>query len=79
VPQIVDRFHQALHDKLSEELAKRMAGLASGDAAVVTGETVTTGEKYAAKTAYIKALHDVIDACEEISAEQHGTQRREAE
>ena len=61
--QIIDPFHRALHAKLSQDLANRVAGLANG--------SVPNYEEYKAQVGYIAALNVVLDLCEELERDQY--------
>lgn len=67
-----DPFYRALVPQLQEEVANRMATLASGGAAHTATDAATTGEKYAAQCAYIDAMNTVITLCNQINAEMYG-------
>ena len=75
---INDPFHRQLAIIVRDKLTQRIGGLASGDAIRVQDEVITTAEKYAAKVAYIQALNDVLNWCQEIenpkAAEQQASE-----
>lgn len=71
-PDLIDPFHRTLYAKLIEQLERRTAELATGSAATILGDTQTVAEKYAAQVGYIKALHDVLEVCEELERERYG-------
>lgn len=68
----IDQFYRALVPRLQEDLANRMASLASGGAARTSTDAATTGEKYAAQVSYIDALNAVLRVCDEIETEMYG-------
>lgn len=74
---IVDPFHRALHKRLSEEMAQRIEAVAGGSASVLAEDTKTVAEKYAAQVAYIMALRDVLEVCEELGSDLYGNARRD--
>jgi hypothetical protein len=65
--EISDPFHRRLYTLLTQELANRMTDLANGSAARISEDTASVGEKYAAQVAYIKAMNDVLEICDDIS------------
>lgn len=71
--QILDGFHRTLHRRLTSELTKRIENLATGSATKTAESTTSTAERYAAAVAYIQAITDVLDACEEIEKGIHGS------
>ena len=71
--QILDGFHRELHRRLTAQLSQRIEQVASGSATKITEDPTSTAEKYAAQVSYIKALTDVLDACEEIERGIHGS------
>ena len=68
----IDPFHRALSNVLTVKIDSRMLALADGSAVKVAEDTISTAEKYAAQTAYLKALNDVLAACAEIELEMYG-------
>lgn len=70
-PDLQDPFHRILHVRLAEDLEKRKDALSKGSAARITEDTQSVPEKYAAQVAYIKALQDVLDLCEELEQERY--------
>lgn len=75
-PNLVDPFHRALYAVLVKELENRMGQLAEGSACTNTNDTQTVAEKYAAQVSYIKALHDILEKCEELEADLFGTKQK---
>lgn len=76
--QINDRFHRALHERLSDYIASLMEGLAKGSAGQLPGEAASTAEKYAGQVARIAAMTEVLDLCEEIERDFYGPSKQEA-
>ena len=76
---IVDPFHRAIHDRLSDEIDKRMVAMASGSAVRTESDQVSTAEKYAAQCAYLQAFNDIIDICKQIELERYGPRPGEGE
>lgn len=70
---LLDPFHKAIHNKLSEDIQARKDALASGSAKVRQDDTATVAEKYAAAVAYIMALEQVLAYCMELEQDRYGT------
>lgn len=67
---IRDPFHRALASLLEEEIEAAKERLASGQAARITEDTASVGEKYAAQVAHIRALRSVLDLCHQVEINQ---------
>ena len=78
-PDLIDPFHRELYKRLQIEYQDRAAALARGNANQNVGEIATTAEKYAAQVAYIRALQDVLDVCEELERDRYGARKRDDE
>lgn len=76
-PELIDPFHRALYGRLKQKLEACIEGLASGSAASALDDPATVAEKYAAQVAYIKALNDVLEVCEELERDRYGVKRED--
>lgn len=70
VDVIRDPFHRALAELLKEEIDEKIDRLARGEAARITEDTTSVGEKYAARVSWIAALRSVLDLCHQIETNQ---------
>lgn len=69
----IDRFHRQLHSVLADEIHTRTLRLAQGAASLTQGDILTVAEKYAAQVAYLRALHDIVEKCQELEVDMYGT------
>lgn len=76
-PELIDPFHRELYGKVMEQITNRAERLINGSAARTTDGVSSVAENYAAQTAYIKALQDVLGLCEDIERDRYGVKRQE--
>jgi len=77
-PELMDPFHRRVYVVVSERIQAYTEQLANGSACTIPEDTATVAEKYAAKVAYIAAMREVLEMCEEVDIDMHGV-KREAE
>ena len=76
---ILDPFHRALASLIEEEIETCKDRLASGQAARITEDTASVGEKYAALVAHISALRSVLELCRQVETNQNSLGPRPAD
>jgi hypothetical protein len=75
--EIIDPFFRLVYDRLTAELEIKIGGLAGGSAKVTENDTDTVAEKYAGQVAYIAAIRQVLEVCEELQLNMYGPKGRD--